>query len=219
MAALEHRRATGEGQYIDLSQAEAALHLLTPALLDQTVNGRVWERAGNRDLVHAPHGRLPDGRDRPVDRHRLHQRRAPGRALAGLIGRDDLAALGVDRPARPPGRARRRSSPPGPPARTATTLMDAPPGARGWPPTWCRTPASSPPTPRSCTAGTSSRSPTPSRARRWSRAARFRLSRTPATFSRRRAHLRRADVRGARPSCCGYDGDRIADLAAAELLE
>ncbi|MCP4226154.1 MAG: CoA transferase [Actinomycetia bacterium] len=56
MGALEHRRATGEGQYIDLSQAEAALHMMTPALLERTVNGRTWERAGNRDLDMAPQG-------------------------------------------------------------------------------------------------------------------------------------------------------------------
>ncbi len=56
VAALEHRRATGQGQYIDLSQSEAALHLLAPALLDRTVNGRTLARAGNRDLVHAPQG-------------------------------------------------------------------------------------------------------------------------------------------------------------------
>ena len=56
MAALEHKRATGQGQYIDLSQAESALHLLAPALLDRSVNGRIWERNGNRDLVFAPQG-------------------------------------------------------------------------------------------------------------------------------------------------------------------
>ncbi|HLZ71587.1 MAG TPA: CoA transferase, partial [Dehalococcoidia bacterium] len=47
LAALDHRRRTGEGQYIDLSQVEAALHFLTPALLDYTVNGRITRRAGN----------------------------------------------------------------------------------------------------------------------------------------------------------------------------
>lgn len=56
MAALEHRRSTGEGQYIDLSQGESALALLTPALLECSVNGRIWERAANRDLVFAPQG-------------------------------------------------------------------------------------------------------------------------------------------------------------------
>jgi crotonobetainyl-CoA:carnitine CoA-transferase CaiB-like acyl-CoA transferase len=40
LAALEHRQRTGEGQYIDLSQTEAALHFLAPAFLDWTVNGR-----------------------------------------------------------------------------------------------------------------------------------------------------------------------------------
>ena len=56
MAALEHRRRTGEGQYIDLSQAEASMRLLSPAVLDFTVNGRVMERMGNDDAVFAPHG-------------------------------------------------------------------------------------------------------------------------------------------------------------------
>lgn len=67
LAALEHRRRTGRGQYIDLSQAEASLHFLGPALLDYTVNGRVWERRGNRDLNYAPHGVYPAaGEDRWV---------------------------------------------------------------------------------------------------------------------------------------------------------
>ena len=56
MGALEHRRRTGEGQYIDMSQAESALHLLAPAVLDRTVNGRVAQRVGNRDLHIAPQG-------------------------------------------------------------------------------------------------------------------------------------------------------------------
>ena len=56
LAALEHRRRTGEGQYIDISQAEAAIHLLAPAILEHERNGRVWHRDGNRDLELAPHG-------------------------------------------------------------------------------------------------------------------------------------------------------------------
>jgi crotonobetainyl-CoA:carnitine CoA-transferase CaiB-like acyl-CoA transferase len=59
LAALEHRDRTGDGQLIDLSQAEASLHFLGPALLDYTVNGRVATRIGNRDLVAAPHGVYP----------------------------------------------------------------------------------------------------------------------------------------------------------------
>ena len=48
LAALDHRRRTGEGQYIDFAQAEGALHALAPALLDYTVNGHVWRRARQR---------------------------------------------------------------------------------------------------------------------------------------------------------------------------
>jgi crotonobetainyl-CoA:carnitine CoA-transferase CaiB-like acyl-CoA transferase len=59
LAALEYRRRTGKGQYIDQSQGEASLHFLGPAILDYTVNGRVQMRDGNRDPVFAPHAVYP----------------------------------------------------------------------------------------------------------------------------------------------------------------
>jgi crotonobetainyl-CoA:carnitine CoA-transferase CaiB-like acyl-CoA transferase len=55
-AALDHRRRTGEGQYIDVSQYEAAGQFLAPFLLDGEVNGRMRTRDGNRDPNFAPHG-------------------------------------------------------------------------------------------------------------------------------------------------------------------
>ena len=65
LAAMEYRRRTGQGQYIDQSQAESALHFLTPALLDYTVHGRTQERGGNADAHLAPHGVYPAaGQDR-----------------------------------------------------------------------------------------------------------------------------------------------------------
>jgi benzylsuccinate CoA-transferase BbsF subunit len=67
LAALEHRRRTGEGQYIDFSQAEASIHFLAPAILDYTVNGRIQTRRGNVSLACAPHGVYPvQGEDRWV---------------------------------------------------------------------------------------------------------------------------------------------------------
>lgn len=67
LAAIEHRRRTGKGQYIDLSQIEAAIHFLAPAVLDYTVNGRDMDRAGNYSPDHAPHGVYPArGQDRWV---------------------------------------------------------------------------------------------------------------------------------------------------------
>ena len=65
LAALDHRRRTGQGQYIDQSQAESTLHFLAPAILDYTANGRVQGRVGNRDPAMAPHGVYPTaGEDR-----------------------------------------------------------------------------------------------------------------------------------------------------------
>ena len=59
LGALEHRHKTGKGQHIDVSQAEAAIHLLAPAILDFEMNGHVWQRDGNRDLQLCPHGVFP----------------------------------------------------------------------------------------------------------------------------------------------------------------
>jgi len=56
LSALDHRRRTGKGQYIDQSQLESALQFMIPAILDYGVNHRVSQRMGNRDPNHAPHG-------------------------------------------------------------------------------------------------------------------------------------------------------------------
>jgi len=55
LAALDYRRRTGRGQYIDMSQFENAIHYLAPLILDYTVNGRVAIREGNRYAYAAPH--------------------------------------------------------------------------------------------------------------------------------------------------------------------
>ena len=59
LAALDYKRRTGKGQYIDLSQLEASMHFLTPLLLDYHVNRRDSPRAGNADKYSCPHGVYP----------------------------------------------------------------------------------------------------------------------------------------------------------------
>ena len=59
VAALEHRRRTGEGQFIDLAQYEAGVQFMIPALLDYSINHRVVERDGNRHSFAAPHNTYP----------------------------------------------------------------------------------------------------------------------------------------------------------------
>lgn len=56
LAALDHRERTGEGQYIDISQAEIVAFALGEYFLEYTVNGDVPQRRGNRSLYAAPHG-------------------------------------------------------------------------------------------------------------------------------------------------------------------
>ena len=59
MAALRHRRRTGEGQLIDIAQIEPTIALLGPTVLDLTVNGRLQQRQGNHHDFFAPHGVYP----------------------------------------------------------------------------------------------------------------------------------------------------------------
>jgi benzylsuccinate CoA-transferase BbsF subunit len=90
LAAFYDREATGEGQYIELSQYEAALNLLDTELLDHLVNGAQAHRNGNRSTEFAPHGVFCcSGTDRWVAiavRDTIEWQQ-----LCALIGRADLA--------------------------------------------------------------------------------------------------------------------------------
>jgi benzylsuccinate CoA-transferase BbsF subunit len=55
-SALLHRRRTGQGQYIDLSQVEAGVVCLSEAILTYAATGEALGRAGNRSRHAAPHG-------------------------------------------------------------------------------------------------------------------------------------------------------------------
>jgi crotonobetainyl-CoA:carnitine CoA-transferase CaiB-like acyl-CoA transferase len=101
MAALDHRRRTGEGQFIDQAQMESALHFLGPELLDVQITGKSPRRAGNESPFAAPHDAYPcAGHDQwcaiavETDTHWRALRRALGEpawakdaALDSLAGR------------------------------------------------------------------------------------------------------------------------------------
>ncbi len=59
LTALYHQRRTGQGQYIDLSQAEATTALLGEFSLGVQLNGEMPPRRGNRHPHQAPHGCYP----------------------------------------------------------------------------------------------------------------------------------------------------------------
>jgi benzylsuccinate CoA-transferase BbsF subunit len=91
LAALWHRNQTGEGQFIDMSQWEAALPLVVEGLLTYQMTGEQPARMGNRDQFEAPQG---------VFRCMGEQQwvavscwsDSEWQALAAAIGRHDLAA-------------------------------------------------------------------------------------------------------------------------------
>ena len=67
IAALEYRRRTGKGQWIEQSQLESAVYFNAPLILDYNINSRVASRQGNRLSHAAPHGVYPcKGDDRWV---------------------------------------------------------------------------------------------------------------------------------------------------------
>jgi benzylsuccinate CoA-transferase BbsF subunit len=90
LAALDHRRRTGEGQYIDLAQAEASIHFLTSAMLDYTVNARIQGAGGNADPDAAPHGVYPSAGDECWVAIAVRDDGEFG-ALATVMGRPELA--------------------------------------------------------------------------------------------------------------------------------
>ncbi len=55
MAALDYRRQTGKGQFLDMSQNETGIQFLAPLMLDYTVNKRIAGREGNKYPYAAPH--------------------------------------------------------------------------------------------------------------------------------------------------------------------
>ncbi|MCH7712874.1 MAG: CoA transferase [Chloroflexi bacterium] len=58
-AALHRKWQQGEGQYIDLSMAEATTMLLPETIMDYSMNGRVQQPLGNGHKRHVPHGNYP----------------------------------------------------------------------------------------------------------------------------------------------------------------
>jgi benzylsuccinate CoA-transferase BbsF subunit len=65
VAALDYKRRTGKGQYIDTSMVEVCIHSNTPNLLDYQANNHFRARNGNRIDYASPHGAFPcKGEDR-----------------------------------------------------------------------------------------------------------------------------------------------------------
>lgn len=59
IAALLHRRRSGEGQFVDVSAVESMSSMIGDALMDYTLNGRIQSCDGNSHADMAPHGVYP----------------------------------------------------------------------------------------------------------------------------------------------------------------
>lgn len=56
LAAIDYRRRTGKGQFIDNSILENTAYFFALPVMDYVINGRVWNRMGNRHPYACPHG-------------------------------------------------------------------------------------------------------------------------------------------------------------------
>jgi benzylsuccinate CoA-transferase BbsF subunit len=92
LAALRHRRRSGQGQMIDMAQTEPMISLLGPAVAQWTANGDVPDRRGNQHVAGAPHGVYPCAGD---DRWIAISAIGPA-AWSGLIQVLGLNSLGAD---------------------------------------------------------------------------------------------------------------------------
>jgi len=90
LAGILHQRRTGEGQFVDLSQVECLFPLVAPWVIEQSINGTVAPRRGNRHPWLAPHGCFRCADDAWVVVAVTADDAWP--ALARTIGRPDLAA-------------------------------------------------------------------------------------------------------------------------------
>jgi crotonobetainyl-CoA:carnitine CoA-transferase CaiB-like acyl-CoA transferase len=215
MAAVEHRRETGQGQYIDLSQGESSMQLLSTALLYDQVKGEIYPRQGNSDPRFVPHGVYPLGAEDEwiaiacaTDEH--------WQALAGVLGRADLGHLSN-------GERRARQ-----------TELDELIG------TWTKDQQGTPAELLLQGAGVPSHQvansprmvqdvqarhrrhfwevPHEKQGTTWVEGPRFTMSRTPGEVLRGAPTIGQ-DTFDILTEILGYDGDRIAELAMAELLE
>ena len=105
-AALLHRMATGDGQYIEVPQRDVLVTVMGDALMEWGMNERELPRVGNRDERLAPQGcypsaPVPDAEARvAIDQTRITERwvtltvedDAQWAALCEVLGRPDLAA-------------------------------------------------------------------------------------------------------------------------------
>ena len=91
LVALLHRKATGEGQHIDLAQVECMFPLVAPWMIAQSALGDPGPRRGNRHPMMAPHGAFPCAAEGWIAIAIIDD--AAWARLCALLGRADLAAL------------------------------------------------------------------------------------------------------------------------------
>ncbi len=218
MAALIHRRRTGEGQYIDQAQAESALHFLAEPILDAVASGRAYEPVENYDPNHAPHGVYPAaGEDRWIAI--ACRTEAQWRSLCAAMGRAALAADArfADQMARRENRAaldrevaewtRGRDA-----LETERVLQ-----AAGVPAHTVQTPVDMRDDPQLAHRGHFVRVPHPAIGESWVENSRYRFSATPARVTAPGPTLGQHNELVLR-EILGYSDERIAALVANEVL-
>lgn len=90
LAALRHKRRTGQGMKIDLSQVESTINFIGSAVVDYAATRREPEQIGNASRGAAPHGIYPCAGEESWCAITVMDDRQ-WKDFAAAIGRDDLA--------------------------------------------------------------------------------------------------------------------------------
>jgi crotonobetainyl-CoA:carnitine CoA-transferase CaiB-like acyl-CoA transferase len=216
LAALEHRGRTGEGCWLDVSQAEAGMQFLAPQIADCAATGRVPAAAGNRDPQFAPHGVFRCGGDDAwlavVVRDDAEWARLAG-LLGGEAAAEDLRSLA--------GRKAREDDVECLVERWCSQLTVAEAEetlqALRLPAHRAASSADMVADPQLAARGHFVRLPHPLGGESVIDASRYRLSETPAAYDRPAPHFGR-DARHVLLDLLGYDEARLASLAETGVL-
>jgi crotonobetainyl-CoA:carnitine CoA-transferase CaiB-like acyl-CoA transferase len=203
LAALEHRRRTGEGQFIDVSQVESALQFIAPVIAGASATGRNVTRAGNADPHFVLHGVFPaagEGRWIAIAARTQAEWSAAARVLGCEAGAADERAVAAVTARHDAHALAERLQAAGVPAHAVQSSADLSAD------------------PQLAARGHFFPVEHPSAGASWIESSRIRLSRTPARVPSVAPSLG-GDNELVLRELLGYDDERISELAIAEALQ
>ncbi|RYE03791.1 MAG: CoA transferase [Sphingomonadales bacterium] len=216
LAALDQRRRSGEGCWIDIAQAESGIQFLGPQIAHGAATGEYPGANGNRDASFAPHGVFRcEGEDEWIAI--VARDDAEWATLAALIGGDAMDARFATLAGRKQDEDRLEAVVAGWTASRSPAAIEAQLQGLGIPAHRASSSADMLADPQLQARGHFVHLPHPLGGESVFDASRYALSETPARYSRTAPHFNR-DRDFVLQDLLGYDAARVAELDAAGVL-